>query len=204
MSRIDDNSRRMKVVVIGGANVGKTSIISAYVSGITSDPPAQTVQLAFSQKDETIGETVIHLQICDTAGQERFQSVCPNFYRDAQGALVVFDVTSLTSFQRIHEWIDELNATMPDSFLVIVIGNKTDLIQSRVVTREKALEFTNANEVSYLETSAVTGHGIQAAFQLLCEKFLETEKPKTAMFVPNPVLDLTEERAAPPKEACCA
>jgi small GTP-binding protein len=203
MPEPNDTSRRMKVVVIGGPNVGKTSIISAYVSGITGETPMQTVQLAFSQKDETIGDTVIHLQICDTAGQERFQSVCPNFYRDAHGALVVFDVTSLASFQKIREWIDELNATMPDTFIKIVIGNKTDLGDQRVVTREKALEFTTANEVPYLETSAATGHGIQAAFQLLCEKFLEMEKPKTAMFVPNPVLDLAEERKASPKDACC-
>jgi small GTP-binding protein len=197
-----DTSKKMKVVVIGGPNVGKTSIISAYVSGAAEEAPAQTVQLAFSQKDEQIGDVVVHLQICDTAGQERFQSVCPNFYRDAQGALVVFDVTAVASFQKIHVWIDELNATMPESFIVIVVGNKTDLSDERVVTREEAVEFASFNSVSYLETSAVTGHGIQTAFQMLCEKFLELEGPKDGTFVPNQVV-LTDEPNVVQKQSCC-
>jgi small GTP-binding protein len=192
----------MKVVVIGGANVGKTSIISSYITGPSGITPAQTVQLAFSQKVEVIGDCAVQLQICDTAGQERFQSVCPNFYRDAHAALVVFDVTSVQSFQKIREWIDELNATMPDSFIVIVVGNKIDLDDQRMVTREQALEFSNANEVSYLETSAKTGHGIITAFQMVSEKFLEQDAPKSAEFVPNRVLDLAEESPSSEKQCC--
>jgi small GTP-binding protein len=199
----DEQSRRMKVVVIGGPNVGKTSIINVYVSAPSGLPASPTVQLAFSQATERIGDVTIHLQICDTAGQERFQSVCPNFYRDAQAALVVFDVTCQKSFQKIHEWIDELAATMPESFIVIVIGNKVDLTEERLVTRESALEYCNANDVSYLETSAKTGHGITTAFQMVCEKFLEQEMPKSGQFTPNRVLDLADERP-PEQKACCA
>jgi small GTP-binding protein len=193
----------MKLVVIGGPNVGKTSIINAYVSAPSGLPTQPTVQLAFSQATERIGETTIHLQICDTAGQERFQSVCPNFYRDAHAALVVFDITSTQSFDKLHEWVDELGATMPTSFIIIVIGNKVDLLDQRAVTRESALEYCGVNEVSYLETSAKTGHGITTAFQMVCEKFLEQEMPKSAQFAANRVLDLAEERPPEQTKACC-
>jgi small GTP-binding protein len=191
----DNPSKKMTVVVIGGSFVGKTSLINTYVSGPPVGPeiptPRETVQVAYSQKDEVIGDRVIHLHIRDTAGQERFQSVCPNFYRDAHGALVVFDVTNIQSFQKVQDWINEFNATMPDTFIQILIGNKIDLDTQRAVTREDALAYANQNGISYLETSAVTGHGVLNAFQMLSEKFLEQEVLKTPMFVPASV-DLAE------------
>jgi small GTP-binding protein len=194
------DERKAKVVVIGGPNVGKTSIIGAYIDGPSTIIPAQTVQLAFSQKVEFVGDCSIHLQICDTAGEERFQSVSPNFYRGANAALVVFDVTSPHSFNKLREWINELNATMSDSLIKIVIGNKIDLDSNRLVTRESGLEFSAANGATYLETSAKTGYGIQAAFQMVCEKILELEAPKVSPG--TRVLDLAEE-PPPVEKQCC-
>jgi small GTP-binding protein len=195
--------KKMTVVVIGGHSVGKTSIINAYMSGRALGPdgptPPQTVQLAFSQKDEVIGDRVVHLHIRDTAGHERFQFVCPNFYRDAHGALVVFDVTNLQSFQKIHDWINEFSAIMPDTFIQILIGNKIDLEKQRLVTREQALSYAHLNDISYVETSAVTGHGVQNAFQMLTEKFLEQDVLKT-MFVPVGI-DLAEPTKQ--EKPCC-
>jgi small GTP-binding protein len=200
----DNPSKKMTVVVVGDSFVGKTSLINTYVSGPPVGPeiprPAETVQVAYSQKDETIGNHVVHLHIRDTAGQERFQSVCPNFYRDAHGALVVFDVTNEQSFQKIQNWINEFNATMPETFIQILIGNKIDLDTQRAVTREDALAYAHQNDIAYLETSAVTGHGVQNAFQMLSEKFLKQEIPKTPMFVPASV-DLAEPTKA--DKNCC-
>jgi Ras-related protein Rab-5B len=194
--------RKAKVVLIGGPAVGKTSIISAYIDGPSTIIPPQTMCLAFSTKVEVIGDTAINLQICDTAGEERFQSVSPNFYRGAQAALVVFDVTSPPSFKKLRDWINELNATMADDFIKVVIGNKIDLDSQRLVTREAALEFSAANGATYLETSAKTGHGIQAAFQLVCEKILEVQAPKVSPANRN--LELTAEGGARNEQKCCA
>jgi small GTP-binding protein len=177
---------RMKIVVIGSHSVGKTSIINAYISAATDTPTTPTIQLAFSKKETVIGERVLDLQICDTAGQEQFQSVSPIFYREAHGALVVYDVTSPQSFQRIRYWLDELNATMPDSFIVCVVGNKIDRAGERVVAREDGVQFASENGALYQETSAVTGRGIDAAFGKICEKFLELERGKEAMLIPAP------------------
>jgi small GTP-binding protein len=193
---------RMKIVVIGSHSVGKTSIINAYISEESEIATRPTIQLAFSKKDVVIGDRVVHLQICDTAGQEQFQSVCPNFYRDAHGALVVFDVTSPPSFQRIHYWLDELNATMPDSFLVCVVGNKTDRSHERVVSFTDGLNFANENDALYQETSAVTGCGIEAAFGKLCEKYMENEREKQPILIPNQTVNV-EHSERPEGERCC-
>jgi small GTP-binding protein len=198
-----NGAKNMKVIVIGGADVGKTLLINTYISGpppganITRPPP--TVQLAFSQKDEVIGERTVHLQICDTVGDERYQSLSPSFYRGAQGALVVFDVTEEKSFRKVGEWINELNATMPETLITIIIGNKIDLDENKTITRDEAVAYADKYGIPYLETSAVTGNGVQNAFQMLAEKFLEQEIMKPT-FTPNGI-DLT----APTKseKQCC-
>jgi GTPase SAR1 family protein len=89
---------------------------------------------------------------------------------------------------------------MPDTFIQILIGNKIDLEKQRVVTREDALAYAYQNDISYLETSAVTGHGVLNAFQMLSEKFLEQEVLKTPVFVPAGV-DLAEPTKS--DTSCC-
>jgi small GTP-binding protein len=193
----------MKLVVIGSQSVGKTSIINFYITGGNEILTMTTVQLAFSKKVEQIGDRTVSLQICDTAGQEQFQSVCPNFYRDAQAALVVFDVTSPDSFQRIRYWLDELNATMPESFLVCVVGNKVDLVEERAVTKEDSVNFAIENGALYQETSAVTGMGISAAFGKVCEKYVEMEKKgREALMLPHPAVELDQPEMKN-EEKCC-
>jgi small GTP-binding protein len=200
----DDAPLKVKIVVIGGPNVGKTSIIRAYVSGETGIPPPQTVQLAFSQKTERIGDSVLHLQICDTAGEERFQSVSPNFYRDADAALLVFDLTSALSFDKIGQWINELNATMPESFVLLLVGNKTDLADQRKVEPDTVLAFTKVNDLDYLETSARTRDGIDIAFQMLCDKILVNRAPKSGTFHPaQRMLDLDANPPGNEAGSCC-
>lgn len=164
---------KMKIVVIGGANVGKTSIIRYYVSKQTATTTKPTVQLAFSKKVETILDQTIEMHICDTAGQEKFQSVCPNFYRDSQAAMIVFDVTSRESFEKVTFWLDELSAIMGDKFTKLIVGNKVDLDKERVVSNDEGTEFAQSRGLKIMETSAKTGMGIPESFAELCRLFLE-------------------------------
>jgi small GTP-binding protein len=194
---------RMKIVVIGSQSVGKTSIINAYVYKGKEMITKPTINLAFSKKDVEIGDRLIHLQICDTAGQEQFQSVCPNFYRDAQGALVVFDVTSLQSFQRIRYWIDELSATMRDPFIFCIVGNKTDKSDKRIIKVEDGLKLASENDALYQETSALTGRGIALAFGKLCEKFVKISNGREATHIPNETAKLDQPVKRDEQEKCC-
>jgi small GTP-binding protein len=178
---------RMKIVVIGSENVGKTSLIQRYISEGQPELPTSTLSIAFSQKKKVIGSQVVHLTICDTAGQERYQSVSANFYRDAQGALAVFDVTSPRSLDRARTWLDELRATMPADFLICIAANKIDEVQKRAVTTNDGKAFAAENGALYQETSAITGDGVEAAFGALCEEFVKLDNPREAQVVPAPL-----------------
>ncbi|OHT07246.1 Ras-related protein Rab-17 [Tritrichomonas foetus] len=193
-----------KIVLIGGPSVGKTSIINKFIGMSTPMDTNPTVQLAFSTKVVELEGYSIKLQICDTAGQERFQSVAPNFYRSSDAAIVVFDVTERNSFVKVKDWLDELNAVMPESFIVLVAGNKHDLDEKRAVTYDEAIDFAQSNDVTYMEVSAKTGTGIENLFLHVSEKFIEALQ-KPGSFVEEPV-QLNESSEVPPEEKkrqCC-
>ena len=165
--------KKFKFVVIGGPNVGKTTLINKYINSGSVIETKPTVQLAYSNKEIIFEGSKYSLDICDTAGQERFQSVCPNFYRGAQGAIIVFDVTSYTSFQKVGEWIAEFNATMPETFQTVIAGNKNDLEQERVIQMEEALDYADKNGTSYFDISARNGDGVDMVFTNLLQKCIE-------------------------------
>lgn len=172
-----ESKTKIKVVLIGDANVGKTSIINRYISDGFSETLTPTIQLAFSKKVIPFKNKEIELQICDTAGQERYQSICPNFYRDAEAAIIVFDLTSRISLKKAQEWMDELKATMPESLVIAIAGNKSD-IPERIITYDEAYQMASQNNCNYFDTSAKTGDGIDILFYEITGKVAEKKAPK--------------------------
>jgi small GTP-binding protein len=194
------------MVVIGSESVGKTSLIKAYMPDDPPIPIVPTVSIGCFQAIHDVAGRAVILTICDTAGQERYQSVAPTFYRDAQAAMAVFDVMSAASLARVRIWLDELRATMPSDFLICVVANKIDLAHEcsgdRAVTTEEGKTFAAENHALYQETSALTKEGVDGAFGCLCEEFVKMERGREAQVVPvSHGVDLTAP--APPKESCC-
>lgn len=109
----------------------------------------------------------VRLDLWDTAGQERFSSMAPIFYRDAQAALVTFDVTSHYSFDRAQWWVDELKQKGPKDVTIILVGNKVDIVHGRVVSAGKAEAYVAQHPelLFYTETSAKTGFGVTELFE---------------------------------------
>lgn len=165
--------KKIKIVVVGGANVGKTTLINKYINPNTLIDAVPTIQLAIISKEITFENTTYQVEICDTAGQERFQSICPNFYRGADGGLIVFDVTSYQSFQKVGDWLAEFGATMPETFCTVIVGNKVDLNGNRAVTFHEASQYASRNFTTYFDASAVRGDGVEYAFLHLIQKCIE-------------------------------
>ncbi|TMW40671.1 hypothetical protein DOY81_014249, partial [Sarcophaga bullata] len=102
--------------------------------------------------------------IWDTAGQERFKAVAPMYYRNANAAILVFDLSQYRTFKEIKSWVQELHRNVQDPLILTLVGNKLDLLSTRAVSREEASLFANSMGATYFETSAETDEGLEQVF----------------------------------------
>lgn len=123
----------------------------------------------FTQKVSVGGDTV-KFEIWDTAGQERYQSLAPMYYRNAKAAVVVYDITDWASFERAKRWVEELRNSGTIDMVIGMAGNKCDLEEDRKVPAEKAAEYTQANNMIFLETSAKTRTNVVELFTKIAER----------------------------------
>jgi len=165
-----------KVVLLGDSGVGKTSLISQYVSNAVPESPKPTIGAAFIAKEVTIENHQLELRIWDTAGQEVYRGLAPMYYRSASIAIIVYDVTSNSSFESVGYWIKELKTNVSGSIIIMVCGNKTDLQDSRVIDQTAAQQFAESNGALYTETSAQTGSGVERMFQMSVSKLIHMKE----------------------------
>lgn len=106
------------------------------------------------------------LSIWDTAGQERYHSLGPIYYRNANGAVLVYDITDASSFVRVQRWVKELRKMVGDrnKICLIIVGNKADLSRQRAVDAEEAKSYANSVDAKFIEVSAKTGSGVEDVF----------------------------------------
>jgi len=160
----DTREYSYRLVLLGDYSVGKSSIALQYVKNQFNVNEESTIGAAFLTKTILNRGNYIRYEIWDTAGQERYNSLMPMYYRGAQAALVVYDVTSYRSFERAKAWIKELNIEKPDDFLKVLVGNKTDLEENREIKFEKAFEYAQEMNLLFYETSAKDGTNIENIF----------------------------------------
>ncbi|KYQ88767.1 Rab GTPase [Tieghemostelium lacteum] len=156
---MNDFELACKVVLVGDSTVGKSSILSRYVNNLYSSSNVSTIGVDFHLKNINIDGRIIRLQIWDTAGQERFRSLTQGFYRGAQGICLVFDVTREDTFQRLGNWVKEIENFAKDC-VVYLIGNKIDLDAKRMVSKETAEQFAKSYNLKYFESSAKDDTGM--------------------------------------------
>eukprot|EP00158_Paraphelidium_tribonemae_P000965 Partr_v1_DN23773_c0_g1_i1_m52894 putative member RAS oncogene family len=154
----------LKFLIIGDSNCGKTCLLTRFLENKYKQPASHTIGVEFGSKIMSVGSHAVKLQVWDTAGQERFRSVTRSYYRGAAGALLVFDVTSRKSYDNIPRWLDDARSLASSDIVIVLVGNKSDLDASRVVTWNEASRFANSHDVLYVETSAVTGSGVEDIF----------------------------------------
>jgi small GTP-binding protein len=161
MSRL----REVKTIFVGDSGVGKTAIALQAVSGAFTGRAAPTIGAGHYVLDLPSGGAT--LSIWDTAGQENYRSLVPMYVRDAEFALVVFDVTSRASYENIGEWGRQVRAGAP-ACVTYLVGNKVDLADARQISAAAAASaIGRIGAAGYVETSAVTGQGIQELIRLI-------------------------------------
>ena len=123
-----------------------------------------TIGVEFGARLIEMGNDQIKLQIWDTAGQEQFRSITRSYYRDAAGALLVYDITRRESFNHLEKWLEEARLNGNKNMTIMLIGNKSDLEHRRVVSTEEGREFAERNGLVFLETSAKSAENVELAF----------------------------------------
>ena len=155
----------IKIVTLGDSMVGKTSIVYRYFENKFNESILSTIGIDFKTKYIKVRDASVKVLIWDTAGQEKFRNIAKQYYQGANGVLLVFDVSDRKSFERIEYWINEIKQNNKiDSMYLVIVANKIDLINKRVVTKEEAEKYAEKNNISYFEVSAKTGEGVHEMF----------------------------------------
>ena len=196
-----------KVLLLGNSNVGKSSLFLRFIDDIWNDTFVPTIGVDFKIKTFNIDEKKIKMQIWDTAGQERFKNIIASYYRGAHGILLIYDVTDKDSFKNLNNWLIEIEKNASKNVLKVLIGNKTDLEDKRVVTYNQGKEFADTYGLKYIETSAKKNLNVNEAFESLGrelmaasdDKRINKQKPNKKVTVSN-AQDLTQEQQ---KSGCC-
>ncbi|XP_063816757.1 ras-related protein Rab-37 isoform X3 [Pseudophryne corroboree] len=153
------------VMLLGDSGVGKTCFLIQFKDGaFLSGTFLATVGIDFRNKVITVDGLKVNLQIWDTAGQERFRSVTHAYYRDAQALLLLYDITSKTSFDNIRAWLTEVHEFSNKDVVIMLLGNKSDITSGRVVRTEDGESLAKEYGIPFMETSAKTGVNVELAF----------------------------------------
>ena len=167
-----------KVLLLGNSNVGKSSLFLRFVDDIWNDTFVPTIGVDFKIKTFEIDSKKIKMQIWDTAGQERFKNIIASYYRGAHGILLLYDVTDKDSFKNLSNWLIEIEKNASKNVLRLLIGNKCDLEEKRVISLNQGKEFADTYGLKFIETSAKKNLNVTEAFETLGRELMAASSEK--------------------------
>jgi len=154
-----------KLLLLGDSGVGKSCLLTRFADNKYSDSNyITTIGVDFRVKTVQVDDKTIKLQIWDTAGQERFRTITPQYYRGADGIIVVYDITDAVSFNNVKQWLDETERHANENVSRLLVATKSDLTSKRVITPEVGKEFADLLGIDFIETSAKSSDNVQMAF----------------------------------------
>lgn len=177
--------RDIKMIFIGNTMVGKSCIIAKYMNGKFKDTIEPTVGASFFSREFSVHGQPIILNVWDTAGQEAYRYLVPMYYRNADIAIIVFDLTKHDSFENINYWIGDVRKNCGKDVSIYLCANKCDLEKERTVSAEEIQYVERLQNISCCETSALTGQGIEKLFAFAINNYLE-HNPQCFSLDPSP------------------
>lgn len=197
-----------KIVVVGTSGVGKTALVQRLIDDAFSYESKPTIGVEFKSHTCKCGDETVKINIWDTAGQEKFRSISKAYFRNAVGALLVFSFSDRESFDHLNIWLNDLHSLCPENAIIILVGNKVDLTQDRVISNTEAQLFAERHGLDFFETSAFTSYNVSDTFAQLATKIHEKVKLGD---IQSPTLQLKSQLAVSSekpeevetKQSCC-
>ncbi|XP_013189296.1 ras-related protein Rab-21 [Amyelois transitella] len=193
-----------KVVLLGEGCVGKTSLLLRYIEDKFNDKHITTLQATFLNKKLNINGKRINLSIWDTAGQEKFHALGPIYYRNSNGAILVYDITDEDSFGKVKNWVKELKKMLGADIVLFIAGNKIDLEHERTVSLEEAESYANMVGAKHFYTSAKLNQGVEDLFLDLTQEMVERFENNSQTDANRSSRVLVVDDEAPVQSSCCS
>uniref|UniRef100_T1DF43 Putative rab-protein 10 n=1 Tax=Psorophora albipes TaxID=869069 RepID=T1DF43_9DIPT len=190
-----------KLLLIGDSGVGKTCILFRFSDDAFTSTFISTIGIDFKIKTIELRGKKIKLQIWDTAGQERFHTITTSYYR----IMLVYDITNEKSFDNIVKWLRNIDEHANEDVEKMILGNKCDMTDKRVVSKERGESIAREHDIRFMETSAKANVNIEKAFRELAEAILDKTAGKETTDNPDRVVVNRGTGDKPPAyKACCA
>jgi Ras-related protein Rab-8A len=198
----DKTDYTLKILTIGESAVGKTCILLRFTDNKFLKSHLTTIGIDYKSKVIRSNNYSVKLKIWDTAGQERFRNITQQYYKGADGILLVYDITERNSFEKVREWMKMIQQnTTKDKIGIILIGNKCDL-EERQVSVEEGESMANEFGVLFFETSAYKDKNITESFEKLVNEIISKKEPDTQKDVKNDI-EIKPDNKPPKKDGCC-
>lgn len=168
------NKNYIKIILLGDGRVGKTSILNKYINNIFNDSEEVSINCSYFQKNLDFNNQKFTFCLWDTAGQEKFNALNSIYYRDAKGAILVYDVSIKETFKKVEKWMNELKLSNKDC-VIYLAGNKIDKNQFDIDNKTIS-DFCNDNNLENVFTSAKTGEGLEEVFYKTAEEIASRMK----------------------------
>ncbi|CAH1439179.1 unnamed protein product [Lactuca virosa] len=168
-----------KTVLIGDSAVGKSNLLSRFAKDEFYLDTKPTIGVEFAYRNTKLGDKIIKAQIWDTAGQERFRAITNSYYRGALGAMLVYDITRNETFEHVRKWLQELREFGDPDMVVVLVGNKSDLVDLREVEVEDGQKLAEVEKLCFLETSAKENVNVEDAFLQMITKIYKIASQKS-------------------------
>ena len=163
-----------KILLLGDSSVGKTCFLMRYTDNTFQEIHMSTIGLDYKLKNVQLDDgKMVKIQIWDTAGQDRFRSITKNYYKGAHGIILIYDITNQKTFENVKNWINQIKEEVSNKVTIILVGNKIDDEDHRVVSTEQGEKMAKDFGLMFFECSAKSGVNIDSTFNELVKKTLE-------------------------------
>ena len=202
----EENERRINLMILGNSKVGKTCFILRYTDNIFQEVYLSTIGIDFKTKTEKVNNKQYKIYLYDTTGQEKYKSIALNIIKNAQGIILMYDITDRESFESIPEWIKSIKDAKGSNFPMILLGNKLDKEDVRVIKEKEGKELADEYKIKFFETSNKTGINIQEAGMALVNEILKInnlENRESKLSKTNTILSKKSVKLKNNSKRCC-